>query len=117
MVTREECEMVRMVFVTGHYNRNGDYIRAYCREKTRFDADPKQKRDVAMRNAVSFGSDYQFIQADYDIENILESIGVPEDEQRDITGAFIKTKEGNYSEVWVTRGNSYDINSYYERVK
>ena len=34
MVSREECERVGMIYVKSHYNRKGERVNAYCREKT-----------------------------------------------------------------------------------
>ena len=110
-------------YVHAYQKDDGTWVRGHCRETTAEEKESAKRilnsfNEISERKAESFGNDYQFVQTDYDLENILESIGVPEEERRDFTGAFIKTRDGSYDEVWATRGGKpYDTKAYYEKVK
>ncbi len=69
-----------------------------------------------LRKLKEFGESYILTQTDYDLDTILEYLGVTD--KTPYTGAVTKIKDGEYVEIWTTENSRpYDLNSVYEQIK
>jgi hypothetical protein len=57
---------------------------------------------------------YTLIQTDYDLESVLESVGVPDEYKPDITGAVCLVGDGDYDAIWLTESaRPWDLEAIY----
>lgn len=62
----------------------------------------------------NLGDDYVFIQNDSDLASVLESVGLPKGDRKDITGAMVVVGDGDYEAVWLCEDNRYyDLSAIY----
>lgn len=57
---------------------------------------------------------YTYISTDYDLEAVLEFVGLPDEDKEDITGAVVLVGDGDYDAVWLTESpRPYDLTATY----
>lgn len=58
---------------------------------------------------------YYLIQTDYELSDLLDFIGLPEEYRDDITGAVVSIGDGDYDEIYLTESaRYYDLQADYQ---
>lgn len=123
------CEQAGGIYVHGYRKKDGTIVSSYCRDQKKLSED-RMFREGFMINehdlknldevkeAKEFGPDYQRVDVDFEIPEILEGYtDVPKSEYSDFTGLMIKSDNGGMKEVWGTRSSRpYSNTADYERL-
>ena len=77
-----------------------------------------EEEKYGFRPAEDFDDSYGMVTIDFEIQDILNSIGTPKDQVGNYTGLFVLVADGEYIEVWGTENTKpYDIQASYEKLK
>lgn len=50
---------------------------------------------------------YYLIQTDFELSDLLEYCGIPQEYRQDITGAIVAIQDGEYTEIWLSESAKY----------
>jgi hypothetical protein len=75
---------------------------------------PKTYKSIKLLENLPDNDHTVFIQTDYELSDLLESLGMPKKWRKEITGAIVLLGDGDFIAVWLTEWAAYyDNNAYY----